>query len=476
MKKANQKHLLTCHDSLRRLEPRSAPYWNILEFCRHIGVQRLSIDKVFWVARVRTLSGAYKQARLATVAPFHDDGIDYDDALNLALCWFQSPEVQAIASEPYAAGVNHRLKYTKEVEQFTVGDAMAGFVEWKRIAASKTYFETSLSLINHHIVPRLGHLPIEALSQAVFTQFCVDILESPPNRGRAKTAPKTALDKLDHERLRKRKKTLNTVIGLLKMAIEMAWENGDVKDERAWRKLRRVPHADSPRQFFLTRAQAKRLISACRPDLALLVQGALYTGCRVSELAQLKARDVGGHVFGIYVAPLKSYRGRHVILPDEGMSFFLDQIECLEDEDLVFRMSSGKPWTGCHKHLFKDAVRRSQLPEPFVFHGLRHTYASQLVQAGTPLAIVAKQLGHSNTDTVSRTYGHLCCDSIETEISARFAPIHKRKRDERLHELRDTLQAATEPTWSWPQKNRSRATGELVQLLKAHEHVDKNRT
>ncbi|WP_299870251.1 hypothetical protein [uncultured Roseobacter sp.] len=310
------------------------------------------------MARIRRIDGNYSQKRIGKLAPIHEDGLDFDQAMALARHWFNQPNVLAVASKSYAVGVNAKLKYTKTNERFTVGDAMYGFVEWKRIAAARTYFETTLSLINHHIIPRLGDLPVEELSQSTFTQFCLNVLEASPKRGNGSQGPRTSLENLDHEQLRKRKKTLNTVIGLLKSAIEMSWENGDVESERTWRRLRRVPHADTPRQFFLTRSQAKRLIASCRPDLALLVQAALYTGCRASELTRLKAREVGVHVFGIYVAPIKSYRGRYVVLPKEGMSFFLDQIEGLDDEDYVFRMSSGKIWSGCHKHLFKQAVRR----------------------------------------------------------------------------------------------------------------------
>ncbi|WP_421702746.1 tyrosine-type recombinase/integrase [Aliiroseovarius sp.] len=393
----------------------------------------------------------------------------YDQALSAATDWFKQAQIVALAAQPYAVGINSKLKYTKTNSRFTVGDAMYGFVEWKRIAAAPTYFETTLSLINCHIIPRLGDRPVEELTQQVFTEFCLDILETAPKRGNQTQGAKTRLHDLDHEALRKRKKTLNTVIGILRTAIEMAWENGDVESERSWRRLHRVPHADAPRQFFLTRAQAKRLIASCRPDLALLVQAALYTGCRVSELARMKARDVGGNVYGVYVAPMKSYRGRYVILPDEGMTFFLDQIEKLEDEQLVFRTASERSWAGLHKHLFKEAVRRAGLPEEFVFHGLRHTYASQLVQAGTPLAIVAKQLGHSNTDTVSRTYGHLCCDSIEFELSKRFAPLQQTRKDGRLKRLKASLQNRSEPNWSWPLKNRSKSNGVLVELLRGRE-------
>jgi len=60
-----------------------------------------------------------------------------------------------------------------------------------------------------------------------------------------------------------------------------------------------------------------------------------------------------------------------------------------------------------YKAQFKQATQRAGLPREFVFHGLRHTYASQLVAAGVMLEIVARQLGHSNTTTVSRFYGQL---------------------------------------------------------------------
>ena len=447
------------------LPVRDHPHWNILEYCRHLGIARNAHKPTIWVARVRLKTGSYKQIQIAPVRQFHEDGIEYVEALAAARHWFAKPDIVAQASVPYARGTNRDLIYSKEVPGFTIGDALRDFVEWKRVAASPAYFDSTLSLVNHHIVPRLGNVLIDDFTSRLFTSFCIDVLESPPKHGRQKTGKRVPLGQLDHERLRKRKKTLNTLIGILRNTFRMAWENGETDSDRAWRLLKRVPHADVPRHTFLTRKQAKHLISVCRDDLAKLVTGALYTGCRVSELAQLKVRDVGGHFFGIYVAPLKSYRGRYVCLPDEGMTFFLDQCLDKTEEDFVFKMASGKNWTGCHKHLFKEAVRKAELPEPFVFHGLRHTYASQLVQAGTPLAIVAKQLGHSNTDSVSRTYGHLSCQSIEEELGRRFAPLKKKSRDPRLRKLRGTLQALEEPRTSWPQKNYSQAGGEILSAL-----------
>lgn len=453
--------------NVKNLEPRIAPYWNTLEFCRHLGVHKHPSTGTFWVARARVATGGhYLQKRLARVCFDEADGVGYRRAVLLAEEWFARPEVAAVATASYPVGVNQNLRYTKKLSDFTIGDAMTDYVEWKRVAGARTHFETSLSLVNHHIIPRLGDVIVEDFTARMFTDFCRDVLETPAVRGRQPRGPRVPLAGLDQETIRKRKKTLNTLIGILRTSFRMAWENGEVSSDRAWRCLKRLPHADTPRTEFLTRPQCKALLEACNPDLARLILGALYTGCRVSELAKMRVRDVGGHFFGVYVRPLKSYRARYVHLPEEGMSFFLDMCEDKEDEDLVFTMESGRRWSGGHKHLFKAAVKAARLPDAFVFHGLRHTYASQLVQAGTPLAIVAKQLGHATTDTVSRTYGHLSCQSVDEELSRRFAPISEARSDPRLKRIRDSLQAVQVVPDSWPRRNHSQASGEVVSVLR----------
>ena len=46
-----------------------------------------------------------------------------------------------------------------------------------------------------------------------------------------------------------------------------------------------------------------------------------------------------------------------------------------------------------------------------VFHSLRHTYASWLVQGGTPLYTVAELMGHTTLEMTKR-YSHLAPDSL----------------------------------------------------------------
>lgn len=102
------------------------------------------------------------------------------------------------------------------------------------------------------------------------------------------------------------------------------------------------------------------------------------------------------------------------------MAFFLTCCEGKTGRDRLFLSDKGKVWKRQHSNLFRRAVTRSGLPRTFVFHGLRHTYASELVRAGVPLEIIAKQLGHSDTRAVVHTYGHLAEHYREQQIREKF--------------------------------------------------------
>ena len=49
-----------------------------------------------------------------------------------------------------------------------------------------------------------------------------------------------------------------------------------------------------------------------------------------------------------------------------------------------------------------EACKRAGIDPPMSFHGLRHTWASLAVMAGTPLFVVARALGHTNTKMVEK--------------------------------------------------------------------------
>lgn len=371
---------LSSLEAIRNLPERKPPYWSILEYCRHLGIQKTHDQPLYWLARVRRKDGGYAQTRLSVACEGSTWITKPDAALLQAQQWFNSKEIARLASEPFPVGGNQELKYENATDVFTVGDALRDYVEWKRLVATRSHFETGLSLINHHIVPRLADLPASEITNREITKFCRSVIETPPRRGNQPQGDYVAIDSLSSEQLRKRKKTVNTLLSIVRIALRMAWENGEVESERAWRCIHRMPCIEAPRLIFLTRRQCRLLIAHCRDDLAQLVRAALYSGCRVSELARMKVCDVGAGVFGLHVRPGKNGKSRYILLPPEGMTFFLALSRDRDEGDFLFRMRSGRVWSGNHKHIFKKAVMDAGLQESFVFHGLRHTYASQDTQ------------------------------------------------------------------------------------------------
>jgi integrase len=76
-------------------------------------------------------------------------------------------------------------------------------------------------------------------------------------------------------------------------------------------------------------------------------------------------------------------------------------------KDPIFTNQAGHPVNPESIYqLFHRQVRRLDMPR-ICFHGLRHTHASLLVAAGTPIKVVSERLGHANSGFTIATYQHV---------------------------------------------------------------------
>lgn len=414
-------HRNLADSAVRMALPKKAqPYYFALSYGRHIGYQYDAKGK-FWVARYRAKASKYRRRRLGTVAEEGQTGLTYDEAVQKAWEWFSTAQIPSSAPFAKPLSATRHLHVCALGEEPTVGHALEEWVAWKRIAAAMSHFGAALSLINHHIVPRLASVRLSEFNGTTLREFINDVLETAPKRGNQRLGPRRSLSTIDEESLRKRKKTVNTLISILRLSFRLAWENGIVETDKPLRCLRKLPNIDRPRTIHLSRGEARRLLECCRDDVRRLVLGALYTGCRATELVRMLCRDVGRDGYGVYVAPAKTHRPRFVFLPDEAMAWFLDLIKGRQPHEHVFQRYDGSPWFDrSYRYSFATAVHEAGLPEGFVFHSLRHTYASQLIQSGTTIFAVAEQLGHADPATVLRTYGHLSPQIRESEVRQRF--------------------------------------------------------
>ena len=78
----------------------------------------------------------------------------------------------------------------------------------------------------------------------------------------------------------------------------------------------------------------------------------------------------------------------------------------LGDDDLVFPAWDGAPQ---RPESFSAAWSEiaAELKLGVSFHALRHTHASQLIDAGVDVVTIARRLGHSSPNITLGTYAHL---------------------------------------------------------------------
>ena len=118
----------------------------------------------------------------------------------------------------------------------------------------------------------------------------------------------------------------------------------------------------------------------------------------------------------------KSGKGRHVVLTDEGASFFASLCSSRPRDALMLQKADGGEWKESNQvYGMRLACARANF-SPINFHSLRHTFASLAIMDGVPIMIVAKNLGHVDTRMVERHYGHLAPDHVTKMIREKFKP------------------------------------------------------
>lgn len=179
-----------------------------------------------------------------------------------------------------------------------------------------------------------------------------------------------------------------------------------------------MPRFDNKRQRFLSPDEARSLLDMMREasplwhDISLF---ALQTGLRAGEIFQLTRKQVCFHSHTIAVLDSKNGSTRHVPLNAAAREVLLRYLP--QEPEGLFFTSSGLPIREAGT-AFRSVIRKSGINtgindrrSKVVFHTFRHTFASWLVQAGTPLFVVSTLLGHKSL-TMTQRYAHLAPDQV----------------------------------------------------------------
>jgi len=171
------------------------------------------------------------------------------------------------------------------------------------------------------------------------------------------------------------------------------------------------------RTRYLSQDEAKRLLSACKPDLRIVVLAALHTGFRSSELKSLTWSHVDLVNGFATVDSRYSKNGETRTVPlTQDLAAALQKMK--DDRDAAARdrvfLCDSKPWA-CWKEAFNGAVKRAGLKD-FHFHDLRHCYGSWLALNGVPDKGRMELMGHKDPKMTMR-YTHLSMDHKRAAVN-----------------------------------------------------------
>ena len=186
-----------------------------------------------------------------------------------------------------------------------------------------------------------------------------------------------------------------------------------------------LPKAESRSIKFLEREQVERLLQM--PEISkadglrdkAILETLFSTGLRVSELTNLNRDQINfdRREFGVIG---KGRRPRVVFLSESAVEWLQRYLKDRTDESIaLFIRYAGKKPDADDKNgesfrlsprsvqrLVEKYVKKARLPIKITPHGLRHSFATDLLTGGADLRAIQEMLGHKNVST-TQIYTHI---------------------------------------------------------------------
>jgi integrase len=348
------------------LAVRREPYWQRLAEGAYVGFRR---GPDTWLARFRGRDGKQQYHPLG-------EGLDFDDAKREAEAWLARLAGSAV----------------RVIKRGTVRAALDSYLadlrrQGRADAATEAEARFKLTIDEDPI----AQLELERATKDDFLEWRDRLL-----KGRK---PRSV------ERQRR------AVVAGLNRSLEL----GHIGNAAAWtlQSLRDDTEEGGETAVFLAPAHRKALIAAATPNLAAFLRGLELTGARPSELATAKVGAFDGET--LRLAHRKGrppkLRARHVVLSEEGKTYFADQVVDKLPGAPIFTEDGEQPWRrhkwarGMRAAILehnKEAKGKARISPAASAYSFRHARISELlqvhgidpltvaIQTGTSLAMIEK--------------------------------------------------------------------------------------
>jgi hypothetical protein len=218
---------LDTREARLRLKVQAKPYWRLIEPGLHLGYRRLAGRPGSWSVRRYVGHQAYTVETLQAVAD------DYSEANGADVLSFRQAQRRALEHKPRAA-----------TGALTVKGALDRYLEALADRGQQT--QDAKYCVDALIVPKLGaDVAVEALTTEQIRAWHAALAKSPGRHARKGD---------DGEAPRRRQSTANRILTILRAALNLAFREGDVPSDAAWKRVRPF---DAARVRYLTGAEAQ---------------------------------------------------------------------------------------------------------------------------------------------------------------------------------------------------------------------------
>lgn len=184
---------------------------------------------------------------------------------------------------------------------------------------------------------------------------------------------------------------MNAIKSYFKLVLQREEVFDAVIKPKATKSLPKVLSKEEVKKLFETTNNLKHL---------LVLQMAYGMGLRVSELIALKYSNIDFDRRQVHIVAAKGKKDRYVNLPRTLIPLLHDYLMCYQPKEYLFEGHLGNQYTTRSAQMvFKKAMEKAKITKSVGIHGLRHSYATHLLEAGTDMVFIQKLLGHSTIKT-----------------------------------------------------------------------------
>lgn len=140
-------------------------------------------------------------------------------------------------------------------------------------------------------------------------------------------------------------------------------------------------------------------------------------GLRISEVLNLKIKDIDSKRMQIRVIQAKGKKDRYTLLSTKALAMLRVYFKAFQPEDWLFEGDRGGQYSSRSLQAVMHAsCRKAGILKKASMHTLRHSFATHLLESGTDLRYIQSLLGHSSSIT-TEVYTHVTTKGFDKIVS-----------------------------------------------------------